>query len=1798
MKKLLVLSAFICAAILSACSTGQVNKEILADGTVRYEGSTADDLAKKNVISGYVYENGASGSSPIQGAVVEIKNANLGMGYYKVITDKKGFFKIEDFVPRIRYIVDVRAPGYISSSYTDEITYNRELSIYLDKSAQVTGIVSGAGDKLLADVEVRLTPTERYDDGAREQVKSLFSKTDKSGEYRIDQVPAGSYLATFKKEGCITETAQINSVRSGESFRLPMRLFTKSSFAGTISIKDVDTPAANVQVSLTGRRSHYTTSYADGSFRIEDIKPGDYTLRFSHQGFYVPDAQKVTIHEGREESAGTILLSAKESQIELSASRYVFTPDAKIEFTMRSLRLEKVKMRVYKVPLAVLLKGRSDPNQLNPSQEKFPLVREREDSIMNFTPYEWRYQSLAMGEALPSGGYCLEVSGADRVFDRKFFTVTSTGLVVKRSREKVFAYVTDMVTNKPIANADIVVFDNTPKNESYRAQNYPHEAPERIENLPVQIMLKGKTDADGLYVKPFKNTLHLSILAVGNDGSFAFCSMGSPQTFTREESKYMIYTDRPVYRAGDKVFYKIVGKKRKQRFLPKASESIYYEIRNRDMDSVLKSGECTLDEWGTFNDSIELEADGNLGECAIRVGESKENLYASGIFYVEQYRKPEFFINVQPMKSFFTNGGSAEFKIESKYYFGAPLKNVQVHYRFYERKLRDTDTTYWWEEDYNPEESYDKIRDEGDSSLDENGVGVIRTSCGKFPYDREITLEATIVDKSNISITSKSTVRVGRGEFYIKVNPSKSFYESSDKKNVTIRTIAQDGVPVSADVKVKVYRYMWKPWERVYVHEKRPVAEYSVRTNAKGEALFELPKKFDVYGEFDIVAESKDKIDNPITASYVVWVYSGIAGKIESRFKNLELVLSETDLKGPGEITCLVKSRFQDAYVCITLEGKDVYDSRVVKMTGNITPVKILIKGEYAPNLYVTATMQRSRALFTNTVGVSLPDPEASLNVAITPEKEKYLPGEKAVIKVKTTDLSGVPVSADVSLGAVDEAIYAIRPDHTPKMKDFFYTKISNWVLTNYSYPITVLAGAAKEGKIKVREKFEDTAFWKGDIRTGKDGEYTVTFTLPDNLTTWRLTARGHDKTGRVGEKRNSILVTQDLIARVGKPRFFTEGDTVGLIGIVNSNTVRGLEKISTDFEIDGKKATPDESAKMSLPAFGSASEYYTMKVPPLKDSISLKYTAIADKDAKDALVHKLPVLPRGTPYAMTVIGDMAQNKNVELKPIADTDDYEFAPAQLILSVNPNPIVLMIKACRILSEYPYGCVEQTVSRYLPNLALKELLAQKGYSNVVVVDKLDDKIRVGTERIQAMQNDDGSWGWWSGDRGNEFITGYVVQALLMAKSRGHDVDASKLDRGTNALRRMLERRSNVSDDGKAFVLYVNALAKGWDQTAYKDLRAAKDSNAYRNAFLLRAALEIIKTGKVTAEQKKELSADITDLVTKLKGSMQKDSDGVYWNSPSYTWSWQGGRAEVTAQVLAALSEAGDTSTVPAMIVNSLTRRSKGGQFQSTKEASQVILAFCKYLEKQKAVGNEKSTSTIRFALEGKEIASVTFDKNDVENTGMLVKKIPLDKSMRKNIFKLTASGDAGGDVIFDAVLRGFLYYKDAGFLSLVKSESRSLNKLENGISLTRNYGSIRRVRDMNNNEYMVPQPITDAAGLKVGDEILVKIKFQAHDNFEYLLLEDYLPAGFEVVSSNVYDQYVPYSHQERWDEKMSYFFTKIEKDQIYEIAYVLRAELSGDFIAKPAKIECMYEPSIQGWALPARFKVQKGKEKNR
>ncbi|MBK6607161.1 MAG: hypothetical protein IPG24_17205, partial [Leptospiraceae bacterium] len=181
----------------------------------------------------------------------------------------------------------------------------------------------------------------------------------------------------------------------------------------------------------------------------------------------------------------------------------------------------------------------------------------------------------------------------------------------------------------------------------------------------------------------------------------------------------------------------------------------------------------------------------------------------------------------------------------------------------------------------------------------------------------------------------------------------------------------------------------------------------------------------------------------------------------------------------------------------------------------------------------------------------------------------------------------------------------------------------------------------------------------------------------------------------------------------------------------------------------------------------------------------------------------------------------------------------------------------------------------------------------------------------------------------------------------------------------------------------------------------------------------------------------------------------------------------------------------------------------------------------------------SKGKVDFALNGKPVTSIEYDTSKTSRE--LKKYIPL-KENAKN-YAVTATGTKSSDLSFDLALKGTLKFKDKDLLS---SETQaSIDSLRNGLKIKRSFNSVKRIRDMNNQEYLVPYTIVGGK-LQVGEELLVKIQFKADKDYEYLLLEDFLPSGFEVTKTDAYEGIQYYTHSERRDEKMAFFFSKLKE----------------------------------------------------
>ncbi|PYS99444.1 MAG: alpha-2-macroglobulin, partial [Acidobacteria bacterium] len=238
-----------------------------------------------------------------------------------------------------------------------------------------------------------------------------------------------------------------------------------------------------------------------------------------------------------------------------------------------------------------------------------------------------------------------------------------------------------------------------------------------------------------------------------------------------------------------------------------------------------------------------------------------------------------------------------------------------------------------------------------------------------------------------------------------------------------------------------------------------------------------------------------------------------------------------------------------------------------------------------------------------------MPARDKLLNLQIIPNKKEFKPRETVSYTVLARNSDGSPAAgAEVSLGVVDESIYSIAPESIGDIRREFYGKRYNSVQTSFSvnyyfsgYAGTKTLNLAENRRARqladfkndnnlvdplVRKIFKDTAFWQPALVTGPDGKVTTEVKLPDNLTTWRATARAVTADTRVGVAVTRVVERKDVIIRAAMPRFLTAGDTVTLSGIVH-NYLKADKVTKITIDVSGAKLLDPAAQTVTIPSQG-----------------------------------------------------------------------------------------------------------------------------------------------------------------------------------------------------------------------------------------------------------------------------------------------------------------------------------------------------------------------------------------------------------------------------------------------------------------------------------------------------------------------------------------------------------------------------------------------------------------------------------
>jgi hypothetical protein len=1318
-----------------------------------------------------------------------------------------------------------------------------------------------------------------------------------------------------------------------------------------------------------------------------------------------------------------------------------------------------------------------------------------------------------------------------------------------------------------------------------------------------------ETDASGFALSPFDGSKADDVRVVArNHDDYAVSTLaGYAFGVDREEWRSDVYTDRPVYRPGHTVHFKAILRTQSAAgYEVPAGKTVSVQIQDADQKPVYQKT-LTVTAMGTVHDDLTLAAGATLGYYTIEIRSGE--LSANGQFEVQEYKKPEYEVRVTPSKPRVLQGDAMQAAIDARYYFGEPVNGAKVEYAVY----RDR---YWFPLWYDPED--EAMMPQGDRGDDDSGDQISKDT-GTLDADGKLTvnipsqvsehradyiyrIEARVTDQGNREIIGKGWIVATYGSFVLNVAPDRYFYSPGNKMTFTVQSRDYDSKPVNAHVHLELLRWNYRGQTR------EPAGGATdVDTGADGSATATLdaPARGGSY-QAHVTARTPE---GRVVEDYGYFFVSGGGltdfGPADNR--NLQIVPDKKTYRAGETAHLMIVAGKPDTPVYITVEGRDLRQYRIVRSPGSTVSFDFPIAADDEPGITVSAAFIRNGNFYGGQKYIKAPPVEHQLNVKLATDKPQYLPGQTADYSLEATDSEGKPAPrAEFSLGVVDEAIYGIRKDMTPDLVSVFYQNAWNRVFTDISLdyyfngeagkrrmrlaelrPASRLAQLKPDRLVqpKVRKAFPDTAFWAADLTTDASGHAHAKVDFPDSLTTWRATTRGVTAATSVGSATLKTIVRKDLILRLVVPRFFVQGDEVVISALVHNYLASGkTARISLDLK--GLDVLDGASRDVSVPSRGEVKVDWRVRAQQVRSATVLG-KALTDEES-DAMELDLPVNVPGVPLSASRGGVLAgAGANPGANPGDTSFDLTFPakvqPGSRSLSIRVAPSIAgsLFGALEYLTSFPYGCVEQTMSSFLPNIVVRQAVRDLGLKVDLDDADLQVKIRAGLDRLYAFQHEDGGWGWWQTDDTHPFMTAYVVAGLAQAKAAGVQVNDDAVDKGAAWLRQDLERDSKLAADLRAYMAYSLAVA---GQNAAAGQSAASQNAASQNAAISaayndRAKLSPYGAALLGLAMESAKDARAATLVAALESSVQQDAEQAWWaatRDPLLDFS-EDASAEATAFAVKFLShEKPDSPLLPKAALWLMNHRDEGYWWSSTKQTAMVIYGLTDYLRSTHEL-NGNITATVY--VNGAAVLTKKLD----QTTAIAAPELMLDESKLAagaNHIRVTASGE--GRVYYSA--RAQYWSSDE---KLQKTGTVSLNLLRDYFKLAQGKDGDRIVYDLN--------PLNGPVA--VGDIVAVRLTVTGSE-WKYLMLEDPIPAGMEFIERDAaYElrskppwwQYF-FTRRELHDDRMAIFQTYFPQGQ-QQYFYLLKVVNPGVFQASPARVQPMYQPGAMATSEARRLEAK-------
>lgn len=900
------------------------------------------------------------------------------------------------------------------------------------------------------------------------------------------------------------------------------------------------------------------------------------------------------------------------------------------------------------------------------------------------------------------------------------------------------------------------------------------------------------------------------------------------------EIQAFIYTERGVYRPGDKIHLNVVAKN--------SSGTINHPIHLTISDP---RGKILLDKTrleamgdGMFYREIELEKSAPTGiyNASFDIGSEKfkhkilvQSIVPNRISV--EIKAPEF-IDINKNKKI-------DFSVLSKYLFGAPAANLKaqgylvISKKPYKNKLYPN---YIFD---NPTLYIPSDNSEVDLKLDAQGV--VNSS---FEINERILmsdanfnahLNVEVFESGGRGTQNALNLELRKFDYFVGIKRLENSYlnASSALSFDIIVSDLNEKLLKGKKLAYKIYKsnYSWW-WDydnfNEFIHSiKRDENSIIIASGEILSADKPVQIKFDSGTNFgDMLIEVTD-LESGISAAQSFYISSWGEPHSANIQTSLKIKTDKPSYK-PGQKAIVEFESVANAKAMVSLSNNEGLIKRFVLDTKDgKTEFSVDIEKNFAPNIYASVILlqdynewQNDRALrLFGVVPIMVENSETKLNLSLkTPEK--ILPQSEFEVEIQSSDKKPYTYT----LAVVDEGLLSLTNFKTPDIWGAFFAKIGFklQVFDTYDKIIAKTFGAvqkiletggeaalgasAKSKQDENADRFKPVVLYTKPIKSNENGFAKVKFTMPSYMGSVRVMAVA-SSSDAFGSASKNVLVNAPVIMLETLPRALRIGDEFKLLvqvfkidkdvksATLNVKSKNSLLKIA------------NESVKIDFSNNATQNVYFDVKV---NDEIlgieELEFELLTNRYTYKS-TSEIDVKAQNT---YTYESESFILKAGESREFSVDKDFVKGSTTAILKISPTPILNIDKRLNFLLRYPYGCIEQTTSAVLPQLYLDKFSLKANKQKII------NNINAAIARYANFQTPDGGFAYWQGGREADIWgSNYAGMFLLLAKDAGYFVPQNLLNRykfwAQNFVKKnSLNRTKNLYY--QANTLFLLALAK--------------------------------------------------------------------------------------------------------------------------------------------------------------------------------------------------------------------------------------------------------------------------------------------------------------------------------------------------------------------------------------------------